>query len=438
MAESENNVSDNNPGMSPDWKTRFMETVFQSVPSMLISTDNAGIVTHWNRAIGKFTGVSSEEAEGKMFWEKVPFLEAYKEKFAEVMESGRGERFSMVEVPGDDISYLDISINPLIEGEERGAVIQIEDMTESHRKDEYVRQAQKMDTVGTLASGIAHDFNNVIGAIKGTVSSIKYSIMLDRGNVEKLIQDIEKDLTLIEDSAKHGEEMVDQLKSLARKKEKDFTTVDLIKVVENVLRICRKTFPESIHISGPDEDYQTALVKAFPTQLDQMLLNLCVNASHAMTIMKKEGEQQGGTMSLSLDRVSPGRHFSSILPGASAGDYWLIRLMDTGVGMSQDVLSKIFDPFFTTKGKDVGTGLGLSMVYNIAQNHKGFIEVYSEPDNGSIFNVFLPVSDEQPPEEAVPASKMENSQNQPEPVRSPLIQRDSGRPQLTVKFKKRF
>ena len=438
MTESGNIIPDKDRNMSTDWKTKFMETVFQSVPSMLISTDSAGIVTHWNRAIAKFTGVDAENAEGKPFWEKVPFLETYREKFAEVMKSHKGERFSMVEVPSDEISYLDISINPLIEDKECGAVIQIEDMTESHRKDEYVRQAQKMDTVGTLAAGIAHDFNNVIGAIKGTVASIKYSMMLDKGNTTKLIQGLEKDLSIIEDAAKHGEDMVEQLKSLARKKEKDFTTVDLIKVIENVLRICRKTFPESIQISGPDDEYPTALVKAYPTQLDQMLLNLCVNASHAMTIMKKEEEPRGGSMSLSLDRVSPGRHFSSILPGASAGDYWLIRILDTGVGMEQDVLSKIFDPFFTTKGKDVGTGLGLSMVYNILQNHKGFIEVYSEPGNGSIFNVFLPVSDEQPPEPPPQTVPEKNTSPAADPAAAPQISRDTGRPQLTVKFKKRF
>ena len=434
LTASENDISEKDRIANPDWSTMFMETVFQSVPAMLISTDSEGIVTHWNRAVGNFTGIGAEAAEGKPFWEKVPFLEAYKEKFLSVMKSRKGERFSMVEVPGDEMKYLDISINPLIEGEECGAVIQIEDMSESRRKDEYVRQAQKMDTVGTLAAGIAHDFNNVIGAIKGTVSSIRYSMTLDKGNVLKLLQDIENDLSIIDDSAKHGEEMVEQLKSLARKKEKDFSTVDLIEVIKNALRICRKTFPESIQISGPDDENPSALVNAYPTQLDQMLLNLCVNASHAMTIMKKDGETRGGSMSLSLDRVSPGEHFSSILPGASAGDYWLIRILDTGVGMEQDILSKIFDPFFTTKGKDVGTGLGLSMVYNIIQNHKGFIEVYSEPGNGSIFNVFLPVSDEQPPDFPSPTV----AENASSPETAPVALRDPGRPQLTVKFKKRF
>jgi len=415
-----------------------METVFQSVPSMLISTDAEGIVTHWNIAIEKFTRVKAAEAEGKPFWEKVPFLEPYKTKFRSVIEEKKGDRFSMVEIPGDEIKYLDISINPLLEQNACGAIIQIEDMTESRRKDEYVRQAQKMDTVGTLAAGIAHDFNNVIGGIKGTVSSIRYSIMLNKGNIVKLIRDMDKDLAIIEESAKHGEDMVEQLKSLARKKEKDFSTVDLIKVIENVIRICKNTFPESIEIFGPDDEFPSALVKAYPTQLDQMLLNLCVNASHAMTIMKKEGGSRGGSMSVSLDRVSPGKHFSSILPGASAGDYWLIRVSDTGVGMDQDILSKIFDPFFTTKGKDAGTGLGLSMVYNIVQNHKGFVEVYSEPENGSIFNVFLPVSDEQPA--AVPGLS-ENSAK-PEPGQAAehatSVVREPDRPQLTVKFKKRF
>jgi PAS domain S-box-containing protein len=395
--ELENEIAERKRAEEQLEKTRgFLEQVFQSLPSMLIAVDSLGMITQWNNAAADFTGVSSEEAVSSMLWEKASFLKSYREHFERVVSSREPVELRMQEVhSAGEVKYFNIFIYPLGREAEGGAVIQIEDVTEFQKKDEYVRQAQKMDTVGNLASGLAHDFNNVIGGIKATLTSIRFSMQLNNSNILKLKEDIDKDLAIIEDSAQHGEDMVEQLRSLSKKKEKEFSSLDLIKTIKSVMKVGKNTFHRSIDLNS-SFDMKHAMVKAYPTQLQQAILNLCVNASHAMTIMRPEGERdKGGSMTLSLERMTPGKHFSSILPGADQTDYWLLRIWDTGVGMDQEILSKIFDPFFTTKDKENGTGLGLSMVYNIIQQHKGFIEVFSEPGNGSIFNIFLPVDEEE-------------------------------------------
>ena len=138
------------------------------------------------------------------------------------------------------------------------------------------------------------------------------------------------------------------------------------------------------------------MVSADPTQVEQVLLNLCVNGYHAMTMMREEGQHQGGRLSIGLEKIYADRHFCERHPEAAEGHYWILSVNDTGVGMDTKTVAKIFDPFFTTKGKGKGTGLGLAVVYSIVQQHRGFIDVYSEAGAGSTFNVYLPaMSDEQ-------------------------------------------
>ncbi len=132
-------------------------------------------------------------------------------------------------------------------------------------------------------------------------------------------------------------------------------------------------------------------MQADPTQLEQILLNLCVNANHAMTLMRPEGQPKGGILTISLARVRSDRQFCITHPEAIETDYWKLSVADTGVGIDKNNMSKIFIPFFTTKDKGAGTGLGLSMVYTIVQQHHGFTDVYSEKGMGSNFNVYLPV-----------------------------------------------
>ncbi|MCP4215391.1 MAG: response regulator, partial [bacterium] len=194
----------------------------------------------------------------------------------------------------------------------------------------------------------------------------------------------------IEESSHRAVEIVKQLLTLSRKKELIFTPVDLNKSIRNVMKICTNTFDKRIRLEPTYTD-EPAIVFADPGQLGQVLLNLCVNAAHAMTIMKKDEKTWGGALRVTLESMVADEAFCENHPGAEQGHYWILSISDDGIGMSRKTITEIFAPFFTTKGNDQGTGLGLSMVFNIIKQHKGIIRVYSEIGKGSKFSVYLPV-----------------------------------------------
>jgi len=157
-----------------------------------------------------------------------------------------------------------------------------------------------------------------------------------------------------------------------------------------VVKLGKNTFDKRVEITAHYIDGE-ASVLADPTQIEQVLLNLCVNAAHAMTIMRQEGEAQGGKLNLNIEKIHAGIHFLQYQQDVKPGEYWHISISDTGIGIPKEALEKIFNPFYTTKKKGVGTGLGLAMVNNIIKQHKGFIQVYSEVGYGTNFNLYLPV-----------------------------------------------
>jgi nitrogen-specific signal transduction histidine kinase len=266
-------------------------------------------------------------------------------------------------------------------------VILLNNVTEIEIKERQLRQSQKMETVGNLAGGLAHDFNNVLGGIIGTISLFKYKIAK---NKEITLVDTEKYFNTIEEAANRASDMVQHLLSLTRKQELSFTPIDLNDIIQSIVRICGNTFDKSIEI---ETEYHKgkAMTKADPTQIEQSLLNLCINASHAMTIMRKDGERYGGTLNISIKKVVVDKYFRRLHEEAGDPDYWDISVSDTGVGMEQKLVTKIFDPFFTTKSEGTGTGLGLSMVYNIIKQHRGFIDVYAKEGIGATFHIYLPI-----------------------------------------------
>ncbi len=292
-------------------------------------------------------------------------------------------------------------------GENNGSVIfedgrpvglrgSIRDVTEKRKLEEQILQAQKMETIGTLAGGLAHDFNNVLAGITSTLSIMRYEI--DKGRTLSL-EKLQKHIGLMERSGQRAIEMVQHLLTLSSKREAHFIPCDLCSTVDHVIRICRGTFDKCIEIvteMPPDR----AMVEGDATQIEQFLLNLCVNAGHAMTIMRPEEEAQGGKLIVSLEEIHADGHFCTVHHEAEPGAYWKLSVIDTGVGMDSSTISKIFVPFFTTKDKGKGTGLGLSMVYTIVHQHKGFIDLYSEPTVGTTFNVYLPTLKQDIPVEA--------------------------------------
>jgi two-component system, cell cycle sensor histidine kinase and response regulator CckA len=248
-------------------------------------------------------------------------------------------------------------------------------------------QAQKMEAMGTLAGGIAHDFNNVLGGIMGGLGLVE--ILLKKENLEDGDK-IRAYLQTAIESSKRAAEMTKQLLTLSRKRELKMVPVFVRNSINQVMNICRNSLPKSVDLDFQSVD-PSLQVYADPTQIEQVLLNLCVNASHAMTLMRTEGERQGGKLSVAAKPVICDREFFFLHPNSVLGTtYVQIRVEDTGVGMDQDGRQRIFEPFYTTKAQDVGTGLGLAISYAIVRQHGGFIDVYSEPGKGSMFTVYLP------------------------------------------------
>ena len=370
----------------------MLRNVFNAQSTLLVSIENNCIVSQWNTAAERYTGISSEDASGKEVWDCIPFLLAYKEAILNVIKKRKPvdlSREMITDAETQKKKYFNISFLPLSFSHDSGLLIKIDDITEEVKKDDQLIQIQKMETVRTLAGGLAHDFNNVIGAITATSSFLKYSL----NNESAKVSDITEDLDIVMKSAFRAGEMVKQLLTMSRKQESEFIQVDLNQIIENVMKIGEHIFDKSVRIVL-DLDVSPAIVYADYSQMEQVLLNMCINACHAMTFMRAENETHGGVLTISLKRTFVEEN---IHPEAKSGNYLLLKISDTGIGMDSDVLVNIFDPFFTTKDKSKGSGLGLAMVYNIIRQHNGFIDVYSEKNVGSSFIIFLPevVSDDQ-------------------------------------------
>jgi PAS domain S-box-containing protein len=248
------------------------------------------------------------------------------------------------------------------------------DVTEQKQLEQQVQQAQKMESIGTLAGGIAHDFNNLLCGILGYASLLKANIPSSHACFDYV--------NTIEKSANRAAELTAQLLGFARGGKYKPRPADLNTVVNETVQIVSRTIDKSIEI-------KTSLGSSLPTvemdtgQMQQALLNLCINAADAMP--------GGGQLTIQTDIAtitdSPKRSAE-----ARPGVYVVLSVKDTGVGMDKETMRRIFEPFFTTKEKGKGTGLGLSMVYGIVDNHGGFIDAHSEPGAGSTFRVYLPAS----------------------------------------------
>ncbi len=235
-------------------------------------------------------------------------------------------------------------------------------------------QAQKMETIGTLAGGIAHDFNNILFPIVG--------------HTEMLLEDIPEDssfrdsLNEIYTSSLRAKELVKQILTFSRQDTSELKLMKLQPVIKEALKLIRSTIPTTIEITQ-DIRPDCGVIKADPTQIHQIVMNLTTNAYHAM-------EETGGKINVSLKEIELGEQDVLSL-GLKPDVYACLRVSDTGMGMDKDLIEKIFDPFFTTKELDKGTGMGLSVVHGIVKNAGGSVHVYSEPDKGTEFQVYFPV-----------------------------------------------
>jgi PAS domain S-box-containing protein len=335
-------------------------------------------VTFWNDSAERIFGWTAPEAMGQ----RVPDLlgvdhEAYRQAHDQLLRDGTW--FGEVEKAARDgrEQILEARWTLVRDGEGRPeAVLQIDtDITERKRLEEQFLRSQRMESIGTLAGGVAHDLNNALLPVVVSAQML---------SEEELTAEGQQLLDIIEGSAQHGSELVKQLLSFARGVDGQRVSIALADLVAEVGRISTDTFPKNIavHVDIPPD---VAPVMGDPTQLRQVLVNLCVNARDVLV--------DGGTITLSARQerleVLPG-------PGQDApvsGPYVTLTVEDDGPGMSPEVMGKIFDPFFTTKEQGEGTGLGLSTSAVIVESHGGFIEVDSEEGVGSAFMVHLPVDE---------------------------------------------
>ncbi len=263
---------------------------------------------------------------------------------------------------------------------------------EKNRMQAQLLQAQKLEAVWTLAGGIAHDFNNMLGGIMGSLNLLELFLQKEEPPAaETLLKYVETAM----DSSRRAADITKQLLTLSRKSELKLVPLDVNLSMKHVIKICQNSFPKSIELEYKSGDSPLRIF-ADPVQIEQVILNLCVNASHAMTIMRPEGERQGGVLSLQADTVHFGRELRVHHPDARRDEsYARLIIKDNGVGIDDKTLPQIFDPFFTTKTKEEGTGLGLAMSYGIVKQHGGFIDVDSEPGRGTVFSVYMPLIKDQ-------------------------------------------
>jgi two-component system cell cycle sensor histidine kinase/response regulator CckA len=256
----------------------------------------------------------------------------------------------------------------------------VEDVTELRAMERQLRQAQKFEAIGQLAGGVAHDFNNVVGAILGWA---ELGIEENRGR-ERASERFGR----IKEQAERAASLTRELLAFSRRQVLQRRPTDLNAVTSGLASFLERVISKNIElkvITAPLE-----AVKADPTQIEQVLMNLCLNARDAMP--------GGGRLVIETEMVELDDAYARFYPGVTTGRYAVLSVSDTGTGMDAETRERIFEPFFTTKEKGKGTGMGLATVYGIAKQHGGFIHVYSEPDQGSLFRVYLPVQEGVVPE----------------------------------------
>lgn len=245
------------------------------------------------------------------------------------------------------------------------------DITESRRTQEQSLRSQRMESLGRLAGGVAHDMNNLLSPIIMTVSYLREF---------ELAAELDHDLKTIETCAVRGSQLVKRLVEFARGSVGELRPIRLSKIVDEVTRVLRETFPRNITITTDTTAERWGLL-ADETQLHQLLMNLCVNARDALP--------RGGSLSIRVEGVVLDSEHMSVAVGCEPGPYVVLRVEDTGLGMLPDVKARAFEPFFTTRPGD-GSGLGLSTVHAIVKGLRGFVDLYSEPGIGTRFKVCLP------------------------------------------------
>jgi two-component system cell cycle sensor histidine kinase/response regulator CckA len=354
-----------------------LSALIQASPLAIFAFDPAGKLTSWNAAAERMFGWKAPEVLGHTLPAIAPDqLREFREHHLAVLA---GKSFIDLEVRWQRrdgaLLMLSLALAPLYGGlsEVRGVIALAADLTERKKLESQLRQSQKMEAVGQLAGGVAHDFNNLLTAIMGYTSLLLKVVPRQDPKHEDLLE--------IDRAAGRATELTQQLLAFSRRQMLKPTLLDLNAVLSDTMRLLGRLLGEHIELAIlPDTGL--GVVRADRGQIEQVIINLAVNARDAM--------QGGGRLVLETRNVTLDRTYASQHPGATEGEFVMLAVTDTGTGMDAATQARIFEPFFTTKERGKGTGLGLSTVYGIIKQSGGTIYVYSEPDRGTTFKIYLP------------------------------------------------
>jgi PAS domain S-box-containing protein len=359
-----------------------LQAILDNSPAVIYLLDPQNRHLLVNRTYVELFSTTPENLLGKSIYEVWPadIADAFAANNRQVLQENRLLQTEEVAAHPDGLhTYLTLKF-PLHDPEGKAYAIGgiSTDITAKKQLQEQFYRAQRLESLGTLASGIAHDLNNVLTPIL----AIAQLLPLKFPDVDERTREL---LTALESSAKRGADMVRQILAFTRGQEGNRIHLQVAHLISEVVRIARRTFPKAIEISANLPAQDPWLVCADATQLHQVFMNLMVNARDAMP--------DGGSLAISAENFLVDENYARMNLEAHAGPYVVISISDTGTGIPPERLERIFDPFFTTKEVGTGTGLGLATVLGIVKNHGGFLQVSSTVGQGSQFRVYLPATE---------------------------------------------
>jgi two-component system cell cycle sensor histidine kinase/response regulator CckA len=359
-------------------------TIFERVAVGIGLVDAKGRLMESNPALQEILGYRKKELQNRVFTEFThpDDLPADTNLYKELLEGKRDHHQTekrFIRKDGEVIwSLQNVSLVRASGGEPLFTIFMVEDITERKRLENHFLQSQKMETVGRLAGGIAHDFNNILTVIKGYTQLLLSELNEDHPLRENLKE--------IKKSTERAEDLTRQLLAFSRRQVMEMKVIDLNHLIKNLEKMLCRVIGEDIELTTFLTD-DLGRVKTDPAQIEQVILNLAVNARDAMP--------SGGKLTLETNNVELDKDYARTHISVAPGHYVMLSVSDTGCGMTPEVKDRIFEPFFTTKVKGKGTGLGLSTVYGIVKQSGGNIWVYSEPDKGTAFKIYLPRVEEE-------------------------------------------
>jgi PAS domain S-box-containing protein len=358
------------------------KTLCASAPLAIFQFDAQGKNVYINPLWQEISGLSAEESLGDVWLQAI-----HPDDRQQAIESWRrtvSQRQSWVSehrllTPDGETRWVRTLVSPMYssQGQFLGHVGTVENITEKKQLEAQFLRAQRLESLGTMASGIAHDLNNILTPIVGIVQLLPMKV----ANLDKQTQRL---LQILNESTQRGADLVKQILSFTRGIESKPTDTQVSHLLREVHNIIQQTFPKTIEISI-ELPQNLQPIAADATLLHQVFMNLCVNARDAMP--------DGGKLRITAENLEIDENYAQMRLDAQVGCYVVVTISDTGTGIPPKTLDRIFDPFFTTKDIGKGTGLGLSTVLGIVKNHRGFINVDSEVDKGTQFKVYLPATE---------------------------------------------